>query len=45
MTNYRDEKRKSLAEIEIDPEILAKELALEAEVDPLEQIDKENFPK
>jgi len=45
MTNYRDEKRKSLAEIEIDPEILAKELALESEVDPLEQIDKDNFPK
>ena len=45
MTNNRDEKRKSLAEIEIDPEILAKELALESEVDPLEQIDKDNFPK
>ena len=45
MTNNRDPKKESLAEIAIDPEVLAKELALELESDPLEQIDKDNFSK
>ena len=45
MTNNRDPKKESLAEIAIDPEVLAKELAFELEVDPLEQIDSDNFSK
>ena len=45
MTNNRDPKKESLAEIAIDPEVLAKELAFELEIDPLEQIDSENFSK
>ena len=43
MTNNSDPKKESLAEIAIDPEVLAKELAFELEIDPLEQIDSENF--
>ena len=43
MTKNNDIKKESLAEIAIDPDILAKELALELEIDPLEQIDRENF--
>ena len=35
----------SLADIAIDPDILAKELAVDFEVDPLEEIDKEGFTK
>ncbi len=45
MTNNSDPKKESLAEIAIDPEVLAKELAFELEIDPLEQIDSENFSK
>ena len=45
MTNNRDPKKESLAEIAIDPEVLAKELAFELEIDPLEQIDSDNFSK
>ena len=45
MTNKRDPQKKSLAEIAIDPDILARELALELEVDPLEQIDNDSFSK
>ncbi len=45
MTKKRDPKKESLAEIAIDPDILAKELALELEIDPLEQIDNDSFSK
>ena len=45
MTKNRDPKKETLAEIAIDPDVLAKELALEVEIDPLEQIDKDNFTK
>ena len=44
MTNNNSNKE-SLAEIAIDPDILAKELALELEIDPLEQIDEDSFSK
>ena len=43
--NNRDQEKEGLADIAVDPDVLAKELALEIEIDPLEQIDKENFPK
>ena len=45
MKQNRETKKQSLAEIAVDPEVLAKELALELEIDPLEQIDKDNFSK
>ena len=45
MINNRDPKKESLAEIAVDPDVLAKELALELEIDPLEQIDEDNFSK
>ena len=45
MTKNSDPNKESLAEIAIDPDVLAKELALELEVDPLEQIDKDSFTK
>ena len=43
MSKKRKFKKESLAEIAVDPEVLARELALEIEIDPLEQIDKDNF--
>ncbi len=45
MTKKDDLKDESLAEIAIDPDVLAKELAVELEMDPLEQIDKDSFSK
>ena len=45
MTEKENIQNESLAEIAIDPDVLAKELALEIETDPLEQIDKDNFSK
>ena len=36
MTNSKDPNKESLAEIAVDPDVLAKELALEVEIDPLE---------
>ena len=45
MTKKKDFKSESLAEITIDPDVLAKELAVELEIDPLEQIDKDSFSK
>ena len=45
MTKKDDLKDESLDEIAIDPDVLAKELAVELEMDPLEQIDSENFSK
>ena len=45
MTKKKDLKNESLAEITIDPDILAKELAVELEMDPLEQIDQDSFSK
>ena len=45
MTKKKDLKNECLAEIAIDPDILAKELAVELEMDPLEQIDKDSFSK
>ena len=35
MTNNKDPNQESLAEIAVDPDVLAKELALEIETDPL----------
>ena len=43
MTKRKDIQNESLAEIAIDPDILAKELSVELEIDPLEQIDKDGF--
>ena len=44
MSNKNDDlKNDSLADIAIDPDVLAKELAVELEVDPLEEIDNEGF--
>ena len=45
MTKNKDPNQESLAEIAIDPDVLARELALEIEIDPLEQIDEDSFPK
>ena len=45
MTKNKDSKKESLVDIAIDPDVLAKELALELEIDPLDQIDKENFSR
>ena len=45
MTKNKDPKKESLAEIAVDPDVLARELALEIEIDPLEQIDEDNFSK
>ena len=45
MTKNRDPKKESLAEIAVDPDVLARELALEIEIDPLEQIDEDSFSK
>ena len=45
MTKNRDFKNESLADIAVDPDVLAKELALELEIDPLEQIDNDSFSK
>ena len=45
MTKSKHPKKDSLAEIAVDPDILARELALEIEIDPLEQIDEDAFSK
>ena len=45
MTKKKDIKNESLAELAIDPDVLARELAVELELDPLEQIDKDSFSK
>ena len=45
MTKNKDHNQESLAEIAIDPDVLARELALEIEIDPLEQIDEDVFLK
>ena len=45
MTKRKDIQNESLAEIAIDPDVLAKELSEEFEVDPLEQIDNDSFSK
>ena len=45
MTKNKDHNQESLAEIAIDPDVLARELALELEIDPLEQIDEDVFSK
>jgi len=45
MTNNKDPNKKSLVDIAVDPDVLARELALEIEIDPLEQIDEDTFPK
>tara|TARA_B100000579_G_C22702054_1_gene790278 strand:- start:107 stop:877 length:771 start_codon:yes stop_codon:yes gene_type:complete len=45
MTKKKDLQDESLAEIAIDPDILAKELSVEIEIDPLEQIDEDSFSK
>ena len=45
MTKKEYTQSESLAEIAIDPDVLAKELSEELEIDPLEQIDKDGFSK
>ncbi len=45
MTKRENIQDESLAEIAIDPDVLAKELSEEIEIDPLEQIDKDSFSK
>ena len=45
MTKNKDPEKESLAEIAVDPDVLARELALEVEIDPLEQIDEDSFSK
>ena len=45
MSNDKNPKKESLAEIAVDPDVLARELALEIEIDPLEQIDEDAFSK
>ena len=40
--NLKDE---GLADIKIDPDVLAKELAVELEVDPLEEIDEDTLSR
>ena len=45
MTKNKDPNKESLVDIAVDPDVLAKELALEIEIDPLEQIDEDPFPK
>jgi len=45
MTKNKDPNNKSLVDIAVDPDVLARELALEIEIDPLEQIDEDSFPK
>jgi len=45
MTKNEDPKKESLAEIAVDPDVLASELALEIEIDPLEQIDEVAFQR
>ena len=45
MTKNKDSNKKSLVDIAVDPDVLAKELALEIEIDPLEQIDEDSFSK
>ena len=45
MTKRKEIQNESLAEIAIDPDVLARELSVELEIDPLEQIDKDTFSK
>jgi len=44
MTKNRDSNKESLVDIAVDPDVLARELALEIEIDPLEQIDEDSYP-
>jgi len=41
MTKNKDPNNKSLVDIAVDPDVLARELALEIEIDPLDQIDED----
>ena len=45
MTKRKDIQNEILAEIAIDPDVLAQELSVELEIDPLEQIDKDGFSR
>ena len=45
MNKRKEIQNESLAEIAIDPEVLARELSVELEIDPLEQIDIDSFSK
>ena len=45
MTKKKDLKDEGLVEIAIDPDVLAKELSVEIEIDPLEKIDEDIFSK
>ncbi len=45
INNKKELNDDGLADIAIDPDILAKELAVDFAVDPLEEIDKDGFSK
>tara|TARA_B100000212_G_C27273466_1_gene489855 strand:+ start:171 stop:944 length:774 start_codon:yes stop_codon:yes gene_type:complete len=45
INNKKESNNESLADIAIDPDVLAKELAVDFEVDPLEEIDNDSFSK
>tara|TARA_B100000945_G_scaffold192068_1_gene154276 strand:- start:2620 stop:3393 length:774 start_codon:yes stop_codon:yes gene_type:complete len=45
LNDKKEIKEDSLADLAIDPDVLAKELAVELEVDPLEEIDNDGFSK
>ena len=45
MTKNKDPNKESLVDIAVDPDVLARELALEIEIDPLEQIDEVEFQR
>ena len=45
MTKNKDTNKESLVDIAVDPDVLARELALEIEIYPLEQIDEDSFQK
>ena len=45
MTKRKDTQNESLAEIAIDTDVIAKELSVDLEIDPLEQIDKDSFSR
>ena len=45
MKKNKNPSKESLVDIAVDPDVLAKELALEIEIDPLEQIDEDSFSK
>ena len=45
MKKNKNPSKESLVDIAVDPDVLARELALEIEIDPLEEIDEDSFSK